>query len=223
MKKVTLLAAICMTFISLSGFAQMGGGGMGGGGGRGGGQGGQGGGQGAPPQQQSQRNLDINFIGSAGFFEIDSEEALKKLKIKKNKPKEEAVVAAIETYTAAYEELIPQHRTDIDVLEFAKEAIEEATGDMTTLRAIMAAVNKSMMVVRPKLVEIHKTLNLNMAEILNEKEMEKWTKFYKSICKDNTFDPDARLRGRPEGEEGEGPEGEHPEGEHPEGGRPPME
>ncbi len=213
MKKATILAAICMTLISLSSFAQPGGGG-GMSGGRGGMGGGQGQGQGMQPQQQ--RSLDINFIGAAGYFVIDSDEVLGKLKIKKDKAKQEAIVATINIYISSCQDLIDTNRTDIDNLEFAKENLETAEGDMDAMRKIMMSVNESMRAVRPMLVKNHKELTKSMTALLNEKELKRWTKYYKSICNKNNFDPDARERQSRMPQRGEdGEDGERPEGPPP--------
>lgn len=219
MKKTTILAAICMMLVSFSGFAQgMGGGGMGGGmSGGGGGRGGMGGGQGGPGQgqgQQQQRSIDIDFIGATGYFEIDSEEAIKKMKIK-NSATKAAVTEIISDFIVSCQDVVDTNRKEVDNLEFAKENIEAAEGDMTALREIMKSVTSSRDIVRPILVEKHKTLSARMEEVLNEKEKKRWDKYYKSVCNDHSFDPNAKERpSRTQGEGGERPEG----GE----GRPPM-
>ncbi len=219
MKKVTILAAICMTLISFSGLAQGMGGGMGGGGGMSGGRGGMSGGQGGPGcqqgMQQQSRSLDIDFIGSTGYFEIDGEKAIKKMKIKKA-DKIEAVNTVLAEFTLSSQELIDSNRSDIDNLEFAKENLEGVEGDMTAMRELMKSVSESSRVIRPIMIQKHKELNEKMAAILSEKELARWEKFYKSECSDHSFNPDAQERsgGRPERGDGERPEG----GE----GRPPM-
>ncbi len=199
------------------------GGGMGGGmsGGMGGQRGGmgQGGQQGAPQQQ---RSIEINFIGASGYIEIDSEEALSKIKVKKNPAKEEQIVAIINEYNSSFHGVVEEHRSDFDNLEFAKEGIDAAEGNMTAMREIMMSVSSSMRVVKPLMIEKHKILTEQMAALLSdsEKEFKGWEKFYNKLCKDNSFNPDEKERKMDErGEEGEGgPRGQGGQG----GGRPQM-
>ncbi len=219
MKKITLLVAICMTLISLSGFAQGMGGGMGGGMGSMGGGSRQGGmGQGGPQQSTQQRSVEINFIGASGYIEIDAEEALKKIKIKKNPKKAEEITAIIEEYNTSFHDVVDEYRSDFDNLEFAKENIDAAEGDMIAMRDLMRTVTTSMRVVKPLMIEKHKILVERMNAVLADsaKELKGWEKYYKSICKDNSFDPDAPERETPE--RGEGGQGQGGQG----GGRPPQ-
>ncbi len=188
---------------------------MGGGGGRGGQGGGQGMG-GAQPQQQQQRSFDVNFIGATGYITFDEADALKKIKVKKDPAKEKAVVEVLNQYTIACQDLVDLHRKELDILEFAKENLESAQGNMTAMREVMMGVRESNRVVKPKLIEIHLALNEKMGEILNEKELKGWNKYYKSVCKENSFDPEPPKD--PRGERGDGPpdgEGPPPEGKGP--------
>ncbi|MFR9496043.1 MAG: hypothetical protein SNI51_09010 [Rikenellaceae bacterium] len=207
MRKSTLLAVICMTFISLSGFAQMGG--MGGG--QRGGQ--RGGGQGQPMPQQ-QRKIEVNFTGSAGYFFIDVEEALDKIKLKKNPSKVDAVVEVITRFNSTHQHVVEANRIDVDNLEFAQDNLEAVQGDMTAMREIMMQVGESSRKIKPIMVEAHKRLVDEITPLLSEKELKGWSKYYDNLCDDNNFDPNAPERsGGPRGEgdeQGHGPRGEMP-------------
>ncbi len=226
MKKFTILAIVCMTLVSFGAMAQ-GMGGMGGGrGGMGGGMSGGGmGGQGMPQQQpQQQRGIEINAIGATGYFFIDVDEALKKIKIKSDAEKEAAVVAVIEKFHLSHQVVVEQHRADVDNLEFAKENLEAAEGDMQIMREIMTTVRASVSRIRPIMTKAHLELIEDITPLLNAKELKGWDRYYDALCDDNKFDPNApqpQQRGE-RGEPGEGGErGER--GERGEGGMPPHE
>ncbi len=192
MRKLSLLLVCLLTFISFDSFAQMGGlyGGMG----RGMyGRGMYGGGMGAPMGAPSSGSsgIDIDFLAAVGYFDIDVAEALKKLKLKGDKATSEAVADAIGEYNVEYIGLMITNREDIDVLEFAKENLDDMEGDVPAMRAHMAIVGESATVVKPLLVEIHNKLNERVAALLkdNPKAQKRWTKYYEGRCNEHKFSP----------------------------------
>ncbi len=197
---------LAFTFLTLNTYAQMGGmgGGMGSSSmGRGGGMGGQGGGG-------AQRSVSIDFLASVGYFEIDVNEALKKLKLKGDKESASAVAKAIGEYNAEYVGLMITHRNEIDVLEYAKDDVEDMQSDMGAMRELMTRVSESARVVKPILVGYHNDLNHKIEAIFkdNPKALKRWEKFYRNKCEEYYFNPKMPDRGPEQGQEGqEGQEG----------------
>ncbi len=216
MKLRTLIFAVIAMISSLTASAQYGGmygGGMYGGGMYGGGM--YGGGMGRPMPTATPQDQEIDFLGAVGYFEINSEDALKKMKIKGDEAK--AVERAIEEYNADYIGLMITSRAELDVLEFANENLKAVEGNAEQSRAEAKRIGEAARAIRPQLVEYHTKLDDSMAKIVSGKYLKRWKKFHEGRCSEHRFDIEAIKKSQ--AKEGERPNGA-PQGAKRDQGRP---
>ncbi len=204
----TLMALLVVSVTAV--IAQPGGGG---GGGMGGGMGGPGG-QGREGGMQ-QSEVSYKIIEQAGYFELDSEEIIKKIKIKKDEETKSNIRLAVIEYTKAYEVVGQKYAKEIKAIEEAQKILDKSEGNMTNMRTTMQGIRESTQKIRTEMVVAHKKLSeVDMPAILDEKSAELWAKYYSTLCQTKGFQlnqPERRSRGGSEGGQGGG-----------QGGRPQM-
>ncbi len=181
-------------------------GGGGGGGMGGGGMGGQGGGQGREGMEgQSQQSYKI--LEQAGYFEIDSEDIIKKIKIKKDEAKKSEIRKAVVEFTKGYEKVGQKYQKEIAAIEEIQAKIDKSGDDMTSMRNLMQGSRESVNKIRTEMVVLHKQLSeVEIPGFLDEKQLELWKKYYSTLCQTKGFvlnQPQRRQRG----EGGQGNEG----------------
>lgn len=182
----------------------------GGGGGMGGGMGGPGGGMGERPEGMGESSSAPDLLAQAGYFELDGEEIIKKIKVKDNDMKT-AVRKVVIAYTEGYENTTVKCAKEIATVQAAQKKVAESQGDRNAMRTLMQGTSESTTAIRTEMVALHKKLSeVDMPEILDEKTLEKWTKYYSALCQSKGFRLNQQQRrGRGEGQEGEG--GERPQ------------
>ncbi len=194
----TLMALLVVSVTAV--VAQPGGGG---GGGMGGGMGGPGGGQGREGGMQ-QSEVSYKIIEQAGYFELDSEDIIKKIKIKKDEETKSNIRRAVIEYTKVYEAVGQKYAKEIKAIEEAQKILDKSEGNMTNMRTTMQGIRESTQKIRTEMTVAHKRLSeVDMPAILDEKSAALWVKYYSTLCQTKGFrlnQPERRSRG--EGNEG---------------------
>ncbi len=169
------------------------------GGGGGGGMGGPGGGMGREGMQQGSEQTIPNILESAGYFEMDSEDIIKKIKVKKNVEAVSAIRKAVIDYTIGYEAVTQKYGKAIEAIKEVQKTLDKSQ-DMTTMRTAMQNLRQSVQGIRTEMVILHKKLSeVDIpAASLDEKQAELWTKYYAALCQVKGFtlnQPQRRQRG----------------------------
>ncbi|TBN06668.1 hypothetical protein EYD45_01940 [Hyunsoonleella flava] len=158
---------------------------------------GQGGG---PPQggQGMQREMPkFDAYKTAGIFNYDIPEVLKKLKIKKDKDLTLQVEQALLNYNSKIDELRLRNQKDFDTLNVYINAIistefknrmenrqqgrQFGGGEASPMRNAIKFSREKIRPVRQQVMQEEKKLNVKLKSILNEKQNIKWLKYQKSI------------------------------------------
>lgn len=185
---------IALLFSSQSLFAQGGMGGPGGGGGMGGPGGG---GMGGPGGSSSSGEMisSENMLTSTGLFMIEYDEAIKKIKVKKREhAKREAVESLFETYNTKYNEISIAYSTQIESILKEEERSSTRGGSNSMqggqqrgnmgqdpMSGKISAMKQITEVAKP----MHDALNESLGEILSEKQLKRWNKYYTKLCDKN--------------------------------------
>ncbi len=181
-------------------------------GGGGGGMGGGPGGMGGRPEggMGMQEGTMPNIVEMAGYFEIDSENVIKKVKIKDEAVKS-AVRKAVIKYTEGYEATGQKCAEDIAAIKAVQSKLADSQGDRSGMRNMMQSVQEKITAVRAEMLPLHKELSeTDIPAILSEKEAERWAKYYSTLCQSKGFrlnQPQRRERGEG-GENGQRPQRE---------------
>ena len=212
---------ICALSVSLT-YAQPGGGGQFGGQGGGGGQGGQ--------QQQRPEMREFNAAEVAGIFAYDVDEAIKKIKIKKNKDLELKVTRAISKYNTKVSEVGLLNKDNFDTLNvYVNAMMKSRRGSRGQQRGDQQQSSygnddrrhrggqdeeneKSRELVREKIEPVKRAiqkeerkLNDALQGLLNDKQYEKWLKYQEKFKEEQNPKPENnQQRGGGQGRGGQG-------------------
>ena len=191
-----ILAIVFVLGISLT-YAQPGGGGMGGP------QQGGGMGQRAGMQQKQETIPEFNASQVAGIFKYDVDEAIKKIKIKKDKKLIQGVSRAIGTYNIKMDEIALLNKDNFDTLnvyvnttlkskrgqkvsqqmgsnnDSRREGSDSKMGDPKEL--IKAKIDPAKVAVKKEVQNLNKTLEA----LLSDKQYGKWLKYQEKVKEDN--------------------------------------
>ncbi|MFR9603021.1 MAG: hypothetical protein SNG02_04015 [Rikenellaceae bacterium] len=177
-------------------------------GGGGGGMGGGPGGMGGRPEggMGMQEGAMPQIVEMAGYFTIDSEDVIKKVKIKDEATKT-AVRKAIIKYTEGYETTSLKCANEIAAIKSVQSKLADSQSDRSGMRELMQGIQEQTAAVRAEMLPLHKELSeTDMPALLDEKTAEKWAKYYSSLCQSKGFRLNQPQR-RERGEGGEGGEG----------------
>lgn len=157
-------------------------------------------GQGGPPMggQGMQREIPkFDAYKSAGIFDYDIPEVVKKLKIKKDKNLTLQVKQALQNYNSKMDELRLLNYRVFDTLnvymniiitsefknrmENRQQGRQFGGGEESPMRNAMQFTRERIRPVRRQVTQEEKQLNVKLDSILNEKQNAKWLKYQKRI------------------------------------------
>lgn len=125
---------------------------------------------------------DFNAVEAAGLIKYDSERVIKKLKIQ-----EDSIIILvskhIQTYNQEMENLIFIHGNTLKELEneFDRNVkIAFQNRDRSQMDGVKAKIKQTIPPIRYEVNEFEKALNESLAQIITEKENNKWLKYQKS-------------------------------------------
>ncbi len=140
----------------------------------GGGMGGPGGGMGGGPEGGMGPGgmASVSPLAAAGYFEIDSKEALKKMKIK-DKDRSKAAAALFNTYQQNYDELTATFGAEIEAVSNSQKEMSEARESISSqeeMRAMMSKIREKITAttetIKPEMVKYHEALNSGLKATL---------------------------------------------------------
>lgn len=184
-----VLTLVCV-MLTVVGYCQGGGGGMGGG------MGGQGGGMGMEGMSSSKstKSASKDLVLSTGLFAIDYDTVIEECKVKEKDTETRKILKKnIDDYNSNFFK--------------ASEELHEEVSFVTTIQYMISggmdigSVNKEMQKIRSYSNKIekrmqfeHKKLNLAMTNSLSKKMAKKWSKYHEELCEENSFSTTENTR-----------------------------
>lgn len=226
--KFFLLVASILSFSLMH--AQPGGGGQ-----RGGGMGGspQGGGQ---MGQERPEMREFKATEAAGVFTYDSDEAIKKIKIKKDKDLVVNARKAIANYNRKINEIELLNKDNFDTLNVFMNAMKKArqsnrgqnrgsqqmgygnennrgmSDENEGMRDIMRSIREKIDIVKNEVKQEENKLNGTLENLLNEKQYKKWLKYQEDVKEEQNPKPKSNNQNGSQMRSGGGGQGGPPSG-----------